>query len=59
MPSFTVQWEIEVDAESPQAAAKAVFDEHFAFGGSGRFTVTDEETGEPFEVNALEEEDDE
>ena len=58
MPSYTVQWEIQVDADSPEQAARQVFDEYFSDPSANHFTVTDDETGEAFEVNALEDEDD-
>ncbi len=64
MPSYTLEWTIDWDADSPKEAAQEVTRRFFGnVGLADHFTVIDQETGESVEVNAFsggdEEEDEE
>lgn len=60
MPSYTLQWEIDWDADTPQQAAQEVMREFFGnVGAADHFTVTDQHTGQITEVDAFSEEEEE
>lgn len=57
---YLVVWEIDAYATSPREAARQVIDQYFgAIGTADHFTVTDQETGETFEIDAFDDDDDE
>lgn len=52
--SYTLQWEIDWDADTPKQAAQEVIREFFGnIGAADHFTVIDQETGEMTEVDAF------
>lgn len=54
MPSYTLEWRIDWDADSPKEAAQEVVQRFFGdVGIADHFTVTDQETGEVVELDAF------
>lgn len=60
MPSYTLEWSVDWDADSPKEAAQEVVREFFGnLRTADHFTVIDQETGEITEVSAFSDDDEE
>lgn len=49
---YEVTWKIDTSADTPEQAAKEVFEDCFSHHDADFFTVTNTATGETTEVNA-------